>query len=174
MSLNEKSALIVDYESDGDILKLYIPQPSQDRVSACVEVFRFIYKNKTEYDTDILRMDFDLIIKEASRGNDRVLLNFNAFLKECITGLKVVAPKQDMNFVDGEEFYKKLDKEEQNLIKAVIVFQYALLRYLPRKTIEKELSEFYTALTLEEYQIAYMKYIEAMEDSLESLENQKG
>lgn len=162
---NENNALVIDYESDGDLLKLYIKQPSKDRIEACAQVFRFIYKNKEEYNTDILSTDFDLIVKEASKNNQAVLLNFKGFVEECIQNLKVVSPKKGLDFVSGYDFFDKLSDDDKNILKATIVFQYTLLRYLPQAIVKKELSEFYTASTLEEYQNAYMKSIEAMENS---------
>lgn len=150
-------SLPLDFD-DSKTIMLYIPEPSFDRVEACLPVFRFVFENQKLFSNTLVACkDFDYLIKDVLR-DDKVRINFNAFLDEAIESTKIVNDF-DKSFQD---LYKEFDDDEKNLYKTILVFVYALLRYLPVKLLKKELSEFYTLLSYADYRGSFLSSTEVV------------
>lgn len=148
-------SLPLDFE-DKETLKLYIPEPSFDRVEACLPIFRYVFQNKKLFSDPLIACkDFDYLIKP-SLDNEKVKLNFNAFLEDAIANTKIVND-YDKTF---QELYKSFDDDNKNLYKTMLVFIFALLRYLPVKMLKKEASEFYTLLNFTDYKNSFLNSTE--------------
>lgn len=159
-------ALLVDVEHGGDILSLYIPQPSFERVKECVDFFGYLFE-KSQKRKNILRVakDLDLIIEKVAKEEDlpNLKTNIDALLQEAILQMKPLNQFDGKDLKEGQELFNSLEDETKAILKAQILFQYALLRYAPRKIAEKDLSEFYTALTFAECKEHFLKCIEEAE-----------
>ena len=158
-------SLPLDFD-DEKTLSLYIPEPSFDRVEACLPVFRYVFKNRELFSDPLIACkDFDYLIKEALQ-DERVKLNFNAFIQEAVTNTKIVNDNElddEYKNKSFQELYNDFDDDEKRLFKTILVFVYALLRYLPAKMQKKEASEFYTLLNYTDYKSFFLNSIEEVQ-----------
>lgn len=155
--------LVLDFPLDDGAIKIYIPQPPADRVEGCVEVFSYVFRNLQKLPAPILAKDLEIIIKKLSKDDPSIATSFNALMQEIILTMKPVNPHEGQELLEGLALFEALDEEEQELFKAIVVFQYALMRYASQKIIKSELSEFVTALSFKDYQKHFLKSIEEME-----------
>lgn len=159
----ESKGILVDITYKGDMLNLYIPQPSFDRVGECIDLFGYLFDNFKKF-SSILRLskDLDLIIKKVSKqeSNPQLKASVDALFQDAMLGLKALNKFEGMDLDEGIGLYNRLDKDTKAILKAQFLFTYALLRYATAEMLEEGLSEFCTALTYEEYRERFLKYTE--------------
>lgn len=155
--------LIIPLElEDGSELKLYVPQPQADRVEACVEFFEMLYLNADSISIEALGKDYKIKAKKIAQKikNPDLPTHLEALLQECILGIKPITTLKEASILEGIEFFSKLDDYTKDILKAMILFFTALLRYASPKTKTTSLSEFCTALSIEELREQYLKSLE--------------
>lgn len=163
--------LTLDFPIDNEVIKIFIPQPSADRVEGCVEVFSYVYNRIRDLPPSILAKDLNIIVKRLAQNDPAIKINFEALMQESILTMKPVSQFKGKDLLEGQELYNKLEDEDKDMFKALLVFQYALMRYAPQKIIKNELSGFVTALNFTDYKKHFLKSIEEMEN--QSLKQEK-
>lgn len=158
---------------DGTELKIYVPQPQAERVEVCVEFFEMLYLNADTTSIEALGKDYLIKARKLATRikNPHLVTNLEALLQECILTMKPITTLKGADLVEGQALYDKLDTYTQGVLKGMILFFTALLRYASPTIKKNDLSEFYTAYSIEELRKQCLMSSEAMEKK--SLEEKK-
>lgn len=131
--------LTLDFPIDNEVIKIFIPEPSADRVEGCVEVFSYVYNRIRDLPPSILAKDLNIIVKRLAQNDPAIKINFEALMQESILTMKPVSQFKGKDLLEGQELYNKLEDEDKDMFKALLVFQYALMRYAPQKNHQERI-----------------------------------
>lgn len=165
----------------GRSLQCYVPQPDFGRTKLAIPVLRELSNRLNQFSFATYSKDFPLFFEEAlkvakeQKYND-VKSHFDAWFGEIeqMSSIIEVETKKTMSYTDFKNALttKAQQKAFKETFKAWVCFFFSLCRYFGEQMGMRESEQYYTQLSLEEYESAFLKSLEATDLSSQDLKEE--
>lgn len=165
----------------GRSLQCYVPQPDFGRTKLAIPVLRELSNRLNQFSFATYSKDFPLFFEEAlkvakeQKYND-VKSHFDAWFGEIeqMSSIIEVETKKTMSYADFKNALttKAQQKAFKETFKAWVCFFFSLCRYFGEQMETRESEQYYTQLSLEEYESAFLKSLEATALSSQDLKEE--
>ena len=165
----------------GRSLQCYVPQPDFGRTKLAIPVLRELSNRLNQFSFATYSKDFPLFFEEAlkvakeQKYND-VKSHFDAWFGEIeqMSSIIEVETKKTMSYADFKNALttKAQQKAFKEKLKAWVCFFFSLCRYFGEQMGARESEQYYTQVSLEEYESALLKSLEATALSSQDLKEE--
>lgn len=152
MQITKFNFIVSVVGDDGDMLRVFVPQPPEMEIKALAPLLGKIFSAlQTEGANPLVLMkDWELMLDEVAEKNAAIRSVANSFFERCLLGMSV--------YTEGGKKVEKLSESETEIFRGTLLFVSALYRYSTSAIRGgQEMREFFTSLTATEFQSSLKK-----------------